>query len=264
MDKLSMSMEVPLQYNMNIQSLLHKINNRCRKFRLQPIRVFCLHHVCAKFDEGSMCNSDWMDIEFFKNRVEQVSQDGYAFISFEDAYCKIQKDFFRCHKYAVITFDDGYKSLNEILPWLIEKNIPVTLFINGKYTDGVSQRQVEGKHFTYLTKDELQHYVEISNGLISLQSHGYEHLDATQMTEEEFKAQIEKNVDYISLHRTQGTRHQTPNTKHQFHAYTWGRHNAQTDAILQENNIIPVLVDGMKNYNDASCIHRELLENYDK
>lgn len=225
--------------------LFLKIQNRLKKFRLQPIRVFCLHHISAKFDVTSMCDGDWMEIGAFKNRVEQMQQVGYVFISLEEAYTKIQKDIFRCHKYAVLTADDGYKSLDEILPWLIERQIPITLFINGKYSDGKSQRKEPGKHFTYLTAAELQHYVEISHGLISLQSHGYEHLDATAMSPADFRQQIEKNIDIL---------------RGAFHAYTWGRHNTQTDAILKEYNMIPVLIDGMKNYDDASCIHRELFE----
>lgn len=217
-----------------------------------------------------MCDSDWMEIGAFHHKVLLMQQSGVEFISLDQAYELLKassapfsnlysliSNLFRWKKYAVLTFDDGYKSLDEILPWLIEKNIPVALFINGKYTDGVSQRQVEGKHFTYLTKDELQHYADISNGLISLQSHGFEHLDATAISPDAFREQIEKNVSTLS------TSHFAL-VQPRFHAYTWGRHNATTDAILQENNIIPVLVDGMKNYNDASCIHRELLEHYDQ
>ena len=104
--------------------------------------------------------------------------------------------------------------------------------------------------------NELKHYVEISNGLISLQSHGYEHLDATAMSPDAFREQIDMNRSLLS---TLSSLHSTP-APPLFHAYTWGRHNATTDAILQENNIIPVYMDGMKNYNDASCVHRELLE----
>lgn len=242
-------------------SIWKKIYNRWTKLRLQPIRVFCLHHITTTFDTISMCDGDWLEISTFRNRVEQMQRMGYTFISLDDAYRKIQKDVFRCRKYAVLTADDGYKSLDEILPWLIEQKIPITLFINGKYTDGKSQRIVEGKHFTYLTTAGLQHYVEVSQGLISIQSHGYEHLDATAMSTADFRLQIEKNIavlDSIKSSPMRGVRRVC------FHAYTWGRHNAQTDAILKEMNIIPVLIDGMKNYNDASCIHRELLENYDK
>lgn len=242
---------------MTLKTIFHKINNRWIKLRLQPIRVFCLHHITAKFDVTSMCDGDWLEISTFKNRVEQMLRMGYTFISLEDAYRKIQKDIFRRRKYAVLTADDGYKSLDEIFPWLIEQMIPITLFVNGKYTDGKSQRIVEGKHFTYLTRADLQHYVDISKGLISIQSHGYEHLDATAMSTAGFRHQIEKNIailDSIKSSSMRGVRRVC------FHAYTWGRHNTQTDAILKEKHIIPVLMDGMKNYNDISYIHRELLK----
>ncbi len=235
-------------------SVYQIIKNRWTKLRLHPIRVFCLHHISAEFEAYSMCEGDWIELNVFMNRVEQMRREGYAFISLENAYRKIASDFLRCHKYAVLTADDGYKSLDEILPWLTEENIPITLFINGRYTDGKSQRKVEGKHFTYLTSAELQHYVEISHGLISLQSHGYEHLDATTMSPADFCQQIWKNIEVLDSI----TSSPVGKVRGVFHAYTWGRHNAQTDAILKENNIIPVLMDGMKNYNDASCIHREL------
>ncbi len=206
----------------------------------------------------------------FQRKILHMQQSGVEFISLSHAYellkassepfstlYSLLSNLFRRKTYAVLTFDDGYKSLNEILPWLIEQKIPVTLFINGKYTDGISQRQVEGKHFTYLTKNELQHYVETSNGLISLQSHGYEHLDATVMSPDAFREQINMNLDVLSSIMSSPMRGVS---RVYFHAYTWGRHNATTDAMLKEHNIIPVYIDGMKNYNDASCIHRELLE----
>lgn len=245
---------------MTLKKLLHKINNRWIKLRFQPIRVFCLHHITAAFDSISMCDGDWMEIKHFQCKISNMRHIGYCFISLEDAYRKILTDVFRHRKYAVLTADDGYKSLDEILPWLIEQKIPITLFINGKYTDGESQRDEKGKHFTYLTLADLKHYIDISKGLISIQSHGYEHLNATQMTKEKFKEQIEKNMDYISLYQTQGTRHRTQNINHQFYAYTYGCHNAQTDAILRDYSLIPILVDGMKNYNNSAYVHRELLD----
>lgn len=223
-----------------ISKVLQKIRNRFTKLCLHPIRVFCLHHITAEFDTVSMCDGDWIEINRFKDSVNQLQECGYTFISLEDAYHKIVYDVLRFRKYAVLTADDGYKSLDEIIPWVIERHLPMTLFINGKYTDGKSQRVVEGKHFTYLSIADLQHYVEDSCGLISVQSHGYEHLDATSMSSDEFRNQIDKSAG--------------------FHAYTWGRHNAVTDAVLKESKIIPVYIDGMKNYNDASCIHRELID----
>ena len=111
------------------------------KLRLQPIRVFCLHHVCAKFDVESMNACDWMEIEEFKQHVAALQKNGVKFISLKDAYHHICEDKVRCKKYAVLTFDDGYASLKEILPWLEKQMIPATLFINGKYLDGKSYRK---------------------------------------------------------------------------------------------------------------------------
>lgn len=238
-------------------NIIHRIHNRLTKLRLQPIRVFCLHKISAKPEYPNEGISDWMAIKAFQTKVWQMQQSGVKFISLLHAYELLKvSSLFRRKKYAVLTFDDGYKSLDEILPWLIEQQIPVTLFICGKYTDG--KEHIEGHYnpFHCLTADELKHCVEISNGLISIHSHGWEHTDATQMSTDEFRIQIENNLDILDSIMSSPMRGVS---RVLFHAYTWGRHNAMTDQVLKEQSIIPVLMDGMKNYNDASCIHRELL-----
>ena len=240
-----------------ISKVLQKIRNRFTKLCLHPIRVFCLHHITAEFDTVSMCDGDWIEINRFKDSVNQLQECGYTFISLEDAYHKIVYDVLRFRKYAVLTADDGYKSLDEIIPWIIEQHIPITLFINGKYTDGISQREEQDMKFEYLLTSELQQYVKDGHGLVDVQSHGWEHLDATLMTVSDFRLQIDKNISYIEqnhLSKTVG-----------FHAYTWGRHSVETDGVLLKKRIVPVLVDGMKNYDDLGFVHRELFPlNYDR
>ena len=95
-----------------------KIRRKWMKLRLQPIRVFCLHHVCKTYDGITMYQGDWVQIDDFKQKVQRMQQDRVEFISLTDAYNKITNDKFRNRKYAVLTFDDGYDSLKEILPWL--------------------------------------------------------------------------------------------------------------------------------------------------
>lgn len=85
--------------------------------------------------------------------------------------------------------------------------------------------------------------------LLTIASHGWEHTDASQMTIDEFKHYIETNVELLHSNSSY-----IP-----FHAYTWGRHTADTDAYLLSKKIIPVYIDGMKNYNEPNVIHRELL-----
>lgn len=215
------------------------------KLRLQPIRVFCFHHVCAEYDVDSMNLGDWMQIEKFKTTVKAMQQDGVEFISLKDAYCHVCADWIRFTKYAVLTFDDGYTSLKEILPWLEKQHIPAALFVNGKYLDGKSYRKNPKEQ--YLTKDEL---FTMYSPFIEIGSHGWDHTDALKQEAADFAESIERNVQVLSAHPRY-----IP-----FHAYTWGRHTDASDRVLSEHQIVPVLIDGVKNYKDKHVIHRELLD----
>lgn len=224
--------------------LFHRISRKMTKLRLRPIRVFCLHHVCERFDTESMNQGDWVQIDQFKSKVQAMRQEGVEFISLTETYRHISNDWFRYRKYAALTFDDGYASLKEILPWLKEQKIPVTLFINGKYLDGKSYRKNPNER--YLTKDEL---FALTSPLIEIGSHGWEHIRVTEMTSEEFEESVEKNIKLLSTH---------PNYI-PFWAYTYGSHTANTDTYLHQQSLIPIYIDGMKNYNEKQIIHRELL-----
>ena len=101
--------------------------------RLQPIRVYCLHHVCTSYDAETMYEGDWMALNAFQATIRKMQQSGVEFLSLSDAYKHMRNDFSRRKKYAVLTFDDGYASLKEVLPWLKAQHIPVTLFVNPDY-----------------------------------------------------------------------------------------------------------------------------------
>jgi peptidoglycan/xylan/chitin deacetylase (PgdA/CDA1 family) len=203
-----------------------------------------MHHVCAEYDADSMNRGDWMQIDEFKHKVQALQKSGVEFISLKEAYRHICEDKVRCKKYAVLTFDDGYASLKEILPWLEEQKIPVTLFINGKYLDGKSYRKNPKEK--YFTKDELW---SMASPLIEIGNHGWEHIPVTKMSEAEFEHSVGLNVTQLFRH---------PNYV-PFWAYTYGDHADKTDVYLQRKQIVPVYIDGVKNYNDAKVIHRELL-----
>ena len=228
------------------KELLHRIMRKLMKMRLQPIRVFCLHHVCAEYDPESMNACDWMQIDEFKAKVQGLQRDGVKFISLTDAYSKMTNDKFRTRKYAVLTFDDGYESLKEILPWLNEQHIPATLFINGKYTDGKSYRKNPKEK--YLTNEELDQLYKLYP-LLTIGSHGWEHMHTTDMKNDEFVASAEKNVGLLKEHPCY-----IP-----FWAYAYGDHTQFTDMHLWNQHIVPIYIDGMKNYNEPNVIHRELL-----
>ena len=229
---------------MKLNVLIHKIGRKFMKLRLQPVRVFCLHHVCEQYDGDTMYLCDWMELGAFKNKVIELRKNGYQYLSLTEAYKHLQNDFIRRRKYAVLTFDDGYKSLQEVLPWLEEQKIPVTLFINGKYLDGISYR--ENPREQYLTYDELFNH---TSPLIEIGHHGWEHTKVTEMTNAEFIDSLEKNIELLSKHPRY-----IP-----FWAYTWGRHNKINDGFLLKHDIIPVLIAGNKNYKMIGTIDREIL-----
>lgn len=226
-------------------NLIDKIKRKWMKLRLQPIRVYCMHHVCAAFDAESMNCGDWMDINEFKQKVQAMQYNGVKFISLTDAYRHICDDKVRCKKYAVLTFDDGYASLKEILPWLEEKKIPVMLFINGKYLDGKSYRKNSMEK--YLAKDELW---LLTSPLIEIGHHGWEHNRVSEMIEVELEKSVELNANLLKSH---------PNYV-PFWAYTYGDHTNASDEYLRAQGIVPVYIDGKMNYNESTVVHRELID----
>ena len=229
---------------MSISEFIEKIKRKWLKLRLQPIHAFCLHHVCKHFDADTMYACDWMALDEFKRKINALQDQGYEFISLTEAYEHLQNDYIRRKKYAVLTFDDGYKSLLEVLPCLEEQQIPATLFINGKYLDGKSYRETPKEQ--YLTYDEL---FALTSPLIEIGHHGWEHTAATEMTEEELLESLQKNIEILSAHLRY-----VP-----FWAYTWGRHTKSTDNCLLNSGIIPVLIEGNKNYKWIGIIDRVLL-----
>lgn len=240
--------------------LIEKIRHRTIKMRLQPIRVFCFHQVSDVYNPLTMWECDWTQMDQFKRNILYLQACGVEFISLSEAHEKLKHDWFRCKKYAVLTADDGYKSLLDILPWLEDKQIPITLFINTKYLDSKSWSAINEEqarrakpdvdmlndvcHTLYLTKDELKQVATMPNVTIGM--HGHEHLDATKQTIEEFKANVEKCLDGLK-----NVEHTIP-----YLAYTWGHHNAATDKILKDMDIVPVLVQGNMNYNNKEYIDR--------
>lgn len=228
---------------MTIKTLIHKISNKWKKLRLQPIRVFCFHHVCAQYDEKIMYRPDWLCIEDFKRRILSLQRSGMRFISMSECMEHIECDWVRGEKYAVITFDDGFASLKEVLPWLREKNIPVTLFINGYVLDGKSYRYNPAER--YLTQEEL---FALDYPMIEIGHHGWDHRDLKNMTIEDFEQSIRKNDEVIKHHPRF-----VP-----FWAYTYGSYSTESNALLTQYGYTPVLMDGGKNYNEKSLIHREL------
>lgn len=228
------------------------IRNRVKKeyakhFR-KPIEVFLFHAVSEEYDEKKNMQMDWSQTEDFKNHIRAL-KSRYDFISLEEAYSKLNSNKPRCRRYAVLTCDDGFSSVLDVLPFLEEERIPVTLFINPKYLDGVSHREGYAENPEYITHAQLW---SLTSPLVTVGMHGYEHDKVTTMTAEEFDGSVEKCREILQTHPRF-----IP-----YYAYTWGLYNELTQQILQQKGIVPLLANGWSNKKYKGAINRRPIDSY--
>jgi len=240
--------------------VLNRIKRKVQKWRLRPIRVYVVHNVSAAYSTKQGPKEDWMSVEDFRHTITELKRR-CAIISIEEAVQHLKKDKIRLKDYVVLTADDGYQSVYEQLPWLIENEVPIALLINPKYLDGKSYSahlweyvhaqhpEITEEEFVkgrYMTGDEL---AAITSPLVTIGSHGYEHTDNGKMSEEEFRAYTEKTITEIEKYHAFAP----------YHAYPWGKYSETSDMVLKEKGIIPLRADGWYNVEDSNQLHREYL-----
>lgn len=242
-----------------MKEIVNKIMRKLMRLRLQPIHVYCFHHVSDYFDTTYMWEKDWTDLDILKQFL-LLQQEQVTFITLHEAQEMLKHDLFRFRKYAVLTADDGFKSLLNVIPWLIDKKIPITLFINPQYvfedTIGPNvQERLELMNTQKSSDDIYLKYKDIlalNSRLISFGYHGYAHLDEAVIDTATFKDNIIRCMEAM--------RDTIPNVT-AFYAHPHGRTKPHNDEILGKLGIVPVYISGTANYKNLHYIDRELLSN---
>lgn len=245
-----------------LNKIIHTIKRSWIRLWYKPIRVFVFHHVSAERDPLVCQEEDWTQLDQFKRNID-VLQAQYTFISLTDACYKLHHDWFRCRKYAVLTTDDGLASVLNVLPWLEEKKISITLFINTRYMEGDKLKPVHQRWLKdlapnadvkaiakrmYLSKDQID---ELLSPYIEIGSHGHEHLNACEISELEFENNIEHCLHLLSDHPRYVSAY----------SYPWGKYTGSSLHYLHDHCIIPVAVDGGMNYIWKGYLSRECIDN---
>ena len=216
------------------------------KLKLHPIHIYCFHQISDVFDPESMWKCDWISTNDFKSKIYHLQKE-YTFISLQEAYEKLQHDTVRLKKYAVLTADDGWLSMMNIIPWLAEQKIPITLFINPLYLDGIHKQERETENL--LTKKDLCEILQKYSN-VSIASHGWSHKDTTKQDSKEFEDDVYKAEEVLS---------QISN-KIPFFAFTYGRYRREYIGMLHKHHLVPVLIDGNANIKYKGAIHRENID----
>lgn len=245
-----------------MKELIYKIQRWWIRMRLRPIEVFCFHKVSDTYQPEYGGIIDWTQTEQFKRNILVMSKK-YTFISLEEAYRHLLHDTFRFRNYAVITSDDGYQCLLDILPWLEEQHIPITLFISTKYLDGKSYDPWFDAHWGDISAEQKADYLkkmyihqahlqlpELHSENVSLGLHGYGHDEVSRMNKDEFASYVDQCGEELKSH---------PKYK-SFYAYTWGHHSAVTDKVLMGKKLVPVYMDGYDNTSYDGAIHRKCID----
>lgn len=232
---------------MKISSIPKRISRLWLSLWYRPIRVFCFHQVSDVFESDTMWECDWTQTEQFKRRILALKKE-YTFISLPEVTAHLNKDLFRRKKYAALTSDDGWASLKNILPWLAEQKIPVTLFLNPLYFDGVHHQSRETEQL--LSGEEIQEIVNTYSPYVSIASHGWKHESCKGLPIGEFEEKA--RMAELALAGLDG--------KIPFYAFAYGFYYEEELDSLRKMGLTPVLMDGEMNYSDGSFIHRELLD----
>ena len=229
-----------------IKAFIKRSKRKLLHLRLQPIHVYCFHQVSDSFDSNTMWECDWSQTEVFKQKVLSLKAK-YSFVSLTEAYRHIVHDRIRIRRYAALTADDGWESLNHILPWLFEHKIPITLFLNPLYFDGVHKQIREAEKL--LTMEEVEQIVSRYAPYVSIASHGWSHKDCLKMSMGEFEESV-CNADTV----LRFMRGYIP-----FYAFTYGHHNDGQISFLHNKGLIPVIMNGKINYR-SRIISRECID----
>ena len=224
-----------------------RVKRHLSRIYLRPIRVFVFHQVSDKFEPETMWECDWTQTDVFKRNMSSLMKK-FTFLSLPEVCEHLAKDKIRLKNYAALTADDGWYSLTNILPWLTERRIPVTLFLNPSCLDGQHWNSRETDHL--LTEEQVRSILEKGKPFISIASHGWTHKNSKEMTMEEFEDSVMMSEEVLD--RMPG--------KVPFFAFASGRHTSKQVSFLKDKGLIPVFMDGKDNEKESHEIHRYCLD----
>ncbi len=150
--------------------------------------VFMMHHVRPSGAEPFQPNRHLeISPEFLRSAIERIRANGYEIISIDEAV-DLLKSGYGHRRYAVLTFDDGYKDNLEIAyPILKELNAPFTVFVASGLVDRTSE----------LWWVALERIIAENEEVVITQGSGVDGLSCRTTAEK--NACFEKLLDHLTL-----------------------------------------------------------------
>lgn len=284
---------------MLIKKVFHNIEAKSRFYKFtiknyikKPIVILNYHHISEVFDSTTQDISIWTSLKDFENTIVYFKNKGYEFISMEkalDIYYKKEKP---KKNYITITFDDGHKSILNVLDVMSKHNVPVLFFINSAYINDNDYNWVDIVQYFKRNPKEYYDKFNISNEDWEVINQLWVCNDSDTFIEIEKKAVLilKKINDFKVRHITQieldslvnplitiglhGHRHHKYDVmkdevlrenliknadflKHHpnykpYFAFPFGRYKSSSLEVIKKLNIVPFFHRGGVNYYDDS------------
>jgi peptidoglycan/xylan/chitin deacetylase (PgdA/CDA1 family) len=152
--------------------------------------------------------------EMFAAQLRYLADAGYHPITLKDLYLNLTQGYPLADKPIVLTFDDGYRdAYNVVFPMLLDHGVPGTFFV-----------LATPAHFEspdYLTWAQMK---EMSDAGMAIESHGRDHVDLRQRSNDFLVYQILGIHEAIEYHTGRPSR---------FYCYPAGQYDANVIAVLK-------------------------------
>jgi peptidoglycan/xylan/chitin deacetylase (PgdA/CDA1 family) len=178
----------------------------------QGVKVLLYHRV----GEEEKYPSTSVSVSQFEAHLELLSRLNFRVVGLEEALRRVREEGKVKEPIAVITFDDGFRSImDSAWPLLQERGLPFTIFVNG----GVHEKP-GGAFMTWSMLREMG-----ESGLMSLGSHGLRHESFLGMDEALRREMIESDVALIE---------ERWGRKPKFFSYPYGETDEDGERLVEE------------------------------
>ena len=150
-----------------------------------PILMYHEINEPLRFGETGFNQRYYVSPENFMEQLDWLQENGYTTITMKDLYNHWDQDEALPEKPVILSFDDGYSSMLDIvLPELVERNMVGSFYINPGFFE--SDR--------YLSKEDLK---LLSQFDMEIGSHTTSHRDLAELREDELEIEIEGSKKII-------------------------------------------------------------------
>ncbi|WP_417668142.1 polysaccharide deacetylase family protein [Roseibium sp.] len=159
--------------------------------------IFTMHHVTAK-RPGAFLPNQHLEItpEFLRVSVERIRRNGYEILALDEAVDLLKSGYGR-KRYAVLTFDDGYRDNLEVAyPVLKELKAPFTIYV----ASGLIDRETE------LWWVALEHMINTNDALVLAESGTGEGIPCR--TVDEKNACYQRLLDFLTTEASESEQRQ--------------------------------------------------------